>query len=55
MPQVEKDQDGMELMKFMYSVHYEQDGLKQQSMLKIVTAMKMLFLWYQTENWDLDV
>ena len=47
------DQNGIELVKLLHSIHFEQDGSKQ-SMLEIVTATKKLFLCYQRESWDLD-
>ena len=51
--QAEINQDGMELVKLLHSVHFEQDGSKQ-SMLEIVSAKKKLYLCFQRENWDLE-
>ena len=43
--QANDDQNGIELVKLLHSIHFEQDGSKQ-SMLEIVTATKKSFLCY---------
>ena len=50
---INKDQDGISLIKLLHKVYFDTDGPKQ-FIWEIMTAYKKIFLCFQKKEWSLD-